>query len=141
MTTAHSSTSFAPATTQTHQTSSLSVAITLSLSCLSCVSPICSTPASLFTLARVLVIDQHVRRHSRLLSSRFPHHRPSLVPTRRFSLFIRSMAHRVKIFRQRMSYRVLILFAGSRLHPPTLVYTYSQKHQTLKSIFSLLVAG
>jgi len=50
----------------------------------------------LFVHPSTRVIDRQVCRPSRFLSSRFPYHRPSLVPTRRFSLFIRPMAHRVK---------------------------------------------
>jgi hypothetical protein len=87
------------------------------------------------------VIDRHVRRPSRLLSSRFPYHRPSLVPTRRFSLFIRSMVHRVKTSVRSMTSRVLIPFAGSPLHLRTLVYTYSQKHPMLTRISFLSVVG
>jgi len=100
---AHSSTSFVPATTQTRQTSSLSVARTLFRSCISCVPPFCYASMSIFTPGRVRVIDRHVCRPSRLLSSRLPYHRPSLVPTRRFSLFVRSMVHRVKTSVRSMS--------------------------------------
>jgi hypothetical protein len=142
MTMAHSSTSFVPATTQTRQTSSPLVARTLFRSCLSCVPPTLLCTHIYIHPRRVRVIDRHVCRPSRLLSSRFPYHRPSLVPTHRFSLFIRSMVLRVKPSVRSMSNRVLTsTFAGSPLRPRTLVYTYSQKHPMLTRISFLSVAG
>jgi hypothetical protein len=107
---AHSSTSCVLATTQTRPTSSPSAARTPSQSCLSCVpatfpySPCPCSPSDAYT-------DRHVCRPSRLLFHRLPHHHPSLVPTRRFSLFIRPMVHRVRKSQQQPSYeppRVLI---------------------------------